>query len=148
MSGEGRRRVLHVVYCFGIGGLENMLVQLINRLPEDEFEHVLLALTTIGESRARIVRPDVRFIALDKPPGHAWRLYPRILRLLRELRPDVVHTCNLAALEIAPLVRLARIARHVHAEHSGETEDRHGGNARYRFLRRFYRFFPQCQVAV
>ncbi|MDR1853404.1 MAG: TIGR03088 family PEP-CTERM/XrtA system glycosyltransferase [Azoarcus sp.] len=143
-----RLRVLHVVHGFGIGGLENMLVQLINRLPADEFEHVVLALTTIGASRARVSRPDVRFVALDKPLGHAWRLYPRILRLLRELRPDVAHTCNLAALEIAPLLRLAGVARYVHAEHGWEMADRAGDNARARWLRRLYRWFPHQQVAV
>jgi sugar transferase (PEP-CTERM/EpsH1 system associated) len=148
MNGSGRRRILHCVYSFGIGGLENMLVQLINRLPADEFEHTLMALSTVGECRARIVHPNVDFIALDKPPGHALRLYPRIMALLRAIRPDVVHTCNLAALEIAPLVRLAGVRRYIHAEHGWEMNDRNGGNARYRRLRRLYRRLPHHQVAV
>ena len=39
-------------------------------------EHVALALTTVSEFRQRIARPDVRFIALHKPPGHAVPSYP------------------------------------------------------------------------
>jgi hypothetical protein len=55
---QGRRtRVLHVVYAFSIGGLENVIVQLINHLPSDEFEHCILSLTTVGELRSRIVLP-------------------------------------------------------------------------------------------
>ena len=47
---EGRPvRVVHVVHSFGIGGLENVIVQLINRLPPERFEHVVLALTTVSD---------------------------------------------------------------------------------------------------
>lgn len=102
--GEGRPvRVVHVVYSFGIGGLENVIVQLINRLPPERFEHVVLALTTVSDFQQRVAQAGVRFIALNKPPGHAVPLYPRVYRLLRELQPDVLHTCNLAALELVPL---------------------------------------------
>ncbi|MDR2261802.1 MAG: TIGR03088 family PEP-CTERM/XrtA system glycosyltransferase [Azoarcus sp.] len=146
MSESARRRhVLHCLYSFEMGGLENVVVQLINRLPADEFAHTVLALTTIGECRARVTRADVAFIALGKPPGHAVRFYPRILALLRERRPDIVHTCNLAALEIAPLSRLAGVRGHIHAEHGWDIG---GGNARHLFLRRLYRRFTHHQVAV
>jgi sugar transferase (PEP-CTERM/EpsH1 system associated) len=140
-----QRHVLHCLYSFEMGGLENVIIQLVNRLPADEFAHTVLALTTIGEYRARVTRTDVKFIALGKPPGHAVRLYPRILALLREIRPDVVHTCNMAALEIAPLSRLAGVRRHIHAEHG---LDIGGDNARHLFLRRLYRRFTHHQIAV
>ena len=44
-----RRHILHVVYSFSIGGLENVIVQLINRLPVDRYEHTVLSLTTISD---------------------------------------------------------------------------------------------------
>lgn len=143
-----RRRIVHLVYSFGVGGLENVIVQLINRLPAEDYEHVLLSLTSIGEFRQRITRPDVRFIALEKPPGHAIPLYPKIYRLLRELRPDVLHSCNLAALEIAPLAWLARVPLRVHAEHGWDAHDPDGSNPRYRRLRRCYRPFVSHYIAV
>lgn len=143
-----RRRILHLVYSFGVGGLENVIVQLINRLPAERYEHILLSLTSIGDFRQRITRSDVRFIALDKPPGHAIPLYPKIYRLLRELQPDVVHSCNLAALEIAPLAWLARVPLRVHAEHGWDAHDPDGSNPRYRRLRRGYRPFVSHYVAV
>lgn len=145
---QGRRtRVLHVVYAFSIGGLENVIVQLINHLPSDEFEHCILSLTTVGELRSRIVLPDVQFIALNKPPGHAFSLYPQIFKVLRTWRPDVIHTCNLAALEIAPLAWLARIPLRVHVEHGVEFRDARAA-AKARLMRRFYRHFVSRQVAV
>lgn len=143
-----RLRVVHVVYSFGHGGLENVIVQLINRLPADRFEHVLLSLTTIGAFRDRIERDDVQFIELNKPPGHAVPLYPRIWRVLRGLHADVLHTCNLAALEVVPLGWLAGIAVRVHAEHGWDVHDPHGTRRRYQWLRRFYRPFLTHAVAV
>lgn len=149
MSTPPRRcRIVHVVYGFSVGGLENVIVQLVNRLPADRYEHVVLSLTTISDFRHRIVQPGVRFIELDKPPGHAVPLYPRIYRLLRENRPDVVHTCNLAALEITPLAWLARVPLRVHAEHGWDAHDPMGRNPRYQRLRRLYRPFVNHYVAV
>lgn len=143
-----RCRVVHVVYSFGHGGLENVIVQLINRLPADRFEHVLLSLTTIGAFSGRIERDDVTFIELNKPPGHAVPLYPRIWRLLRGLQADVLHTCNLAALEVVPLGWLAGIALRVHAEHGWDVHDPAGTRRRYQWLRRCYRPFVTRVVAV
>lgn len=143
-----RQRVVHVVYSFGIGGLENVIVQLINRLPHDRFEHVVLSLTSIGDSKARIQRNDVQFIALNKKPGHAVPLYPQIWKLFRQLRPDVVHTCNLAALEVVPLAWLAGVPVRLHAEHGWDAHDPSGKSLRYQRVRRLYRPFVSHYVAV
>jgi sugar transferase (PEP-CTERM/EpsH1 system associated) len=148
-SAENRRCVVvHVVHSFSVGGLENVVVQLINRLPVERFEHVVLALTTISDFRFRVQRRDVRFIALDKAPGHAIPLYPRIVRLLREIGPDVLHTCNFSALEIVPLGWLARVPLRVHAEHGWDAHDPRGENLKYQLVRRFYRPFVSRYVAV
>ena len=143
-----RRRVVHIVYSFAIGGLENVIVQLINRLPADQFEHTVLSLTTISDFKDRITQPGVQFIELHKPPGHAIPLYPRIYRLLRQLKPDVVHSCNLAALEVAPIAWLARVPLRVHAEHGWDAQDLSGANPRYRKLRKLYTPFVSHYVSV
>lgn len=148
MAEAGRVRIMHVVYSFGVGGLENVIVQLINRLPAARFEHVVLALTTVSGFRERIVHPDVRCIALHKPPGHAVPLYLRLYRLLRELRPHVLHTCNLAALEVVPLAWLASVPLRIHAEHGWDAHDPQGCNPRYQHLRRLYRPFVSHYVTV
>lgn len=145
---QRRRRIVHVVYSFAVGGLENVIVQLINRLPAERFEHVVLSLTTISDFKHRITQPDVRFIELHKPTGHAVALYPRIYKLLRELKPDVVHSCNLAGLEIAPLSWLARVPLRIHAEHGWDAHDPTGQNPRYQRLRKLYKPFVSHYVAV
>ncbi|HSX91826.1 MAG TPA: TIGR03088 family PEP-CTERM/XrtA system glycosyltransferase [Hydrogenophaga sp.] len=141
-------RVLHVVYRFDIGGLENVIVELINRLPTARFEHVVLSLTTVGEFAQRVETPGVRFIALDKPPGHTFGQYHRIWRLMRELRPDVLHTCNIAPLEVVPVAWLAGVPTRVHVEHGWDAPDLQGENRKYRWMRRIYRPFVSHFVSV
>lgn len=143
-----RRRIIHVVYSFSIGGLENVIVQLINRLPAEKYEHIVLSLTTISDFKNRITCPDVQFIELNKQPGHAIPLYPKIFRLLRQLKPDIVHTCNLAALELVPLAWLAGIPLRIHAEHGWDAHDPNGSNPRYRKVRKLYRPFVSHYISV
>lgn len=141
--------VVHIVYRFATGGLENVLVQLVNGLPQARYRHTIIALTQIDAAfAARIRRPDVELISLDKAPGQPYRLYPQMYRLLRRLRPDVVHTSNLAALEFMPVAMLAGVPRRIHAEHGWDVADPDGSNRRYQWLRRAYRFCVHDFIAV
>lgn len=141
--------IVHLLYRFAAGGLENVLVQLINGLPRGEFRHSLLALTEVDPAfAARIEREDVQIIALHKSPGQPFKLYPRVYRLLRELKPDVVHSCNIAALEFMPVAAAAGISLRVHAEHGWDVADPDGSNRSYQTLRRVYRRFVHSFVAV
>ena len=50
----------HVVFRFGVGGLENGIVNLINHLPRERWRHAIVSLTEVStEFTERIVRPDV-----------------------------------------------------------------------------------------
>lgn len=141
-------RLMHVVYSFHMGGLENVVIQLINRLPTDRYRHCLVSLTDMGDFVDRIQNPDVERVCLHKPPGHAVPLYPAIYQLFRRYRPDVLHTCNLAALEVVPLAWLARVPSRVHAEHGWDASDPKGQNAKYQRLRKLYRPFVSHYVSV
>jgi sugar transferase (PEP-CTERM/EpsH1 system associated) len=131
--------IAHVVYRFDVGGLENGVVNLLNALPRDRFRHAVVALTDVTSFRRRVLRDDIEFIALGKGPGHAFRLYPRLISLFRRLRPDVVHTRNLAALEASLPAWLAGVPVRIHGEHGRDVTDLDGSNRAYRLVRRAYR---------
>lgn len=142
-------RIVHVVYRFDTGGLENGVANLVNRLPVERFRHVIVALTECVPSFcARITRPDVRFISLHKPPGHAIKLYPALYRLFRELRPQVVHTRNLAALEAQVPAWLAGVPLRIQGEHGWDAGDPDGRLRKYQWVRRAYRPFVKRYVAL
>jgi sugar transferase (PEP-CTERM/EpsH1 system associated) len=145
---DSRPLIAHVVYRFDVGGLENGVANVINVLPRDRFRHAVVALTEITSFRERVERDDVEFHALQKPPGHAVWLYPRLWRLFRALRPAIVHTRNLAALEAVVPAWLAGVAVRIHGEHGRDMTDLDGSNARYRRLRRLYKPFVSHYVAV
>lgn len=140
--------VAHIVYRFDTGGLENGVVNLINRMPEGAYRHMVIALTEVTDFRHRISRPGVRCIALGKPPGPGARLWPRLWHLLREVRPAVVHTRNLAALEMQPPAWFARVPVRIHGEHGRDVEDLQGTSRRLQRVRRFYAPFVQRYVAL
>jgi sugar transferase (PEP-CTERM/EpsH1 system associated) len=148
MVDDPRPLVVHVMHAFDIGGLENGVVNLINRMPHDSYRHTVLALTRITEFRARVRRDDVEFIALGKGPGHAIRLYPRLHALFRKLRPAIVHTRNLAALEVAMPAWSAGVPVRLHGEHGRDVGDLDGSNRKYQRVRRLYRPFVTHQVAL
>jgi len=149
LSGADTRPLIaHVVYRFDTGGLENGVVNLINHLPDDAFRHVVVSLTEVTAFAQRIRRPDVRCIALHKAPGHLWRLYPRLVGLWRELRPAIVHTRNLAALEVQPAAWLAGVPLRIHGEHGRDVGDLDGSNRTYQRVRRLYRPFVHHWFAL
>jgi sugar transferase (PEP-CTERM/EpsH1 system associated) len=140
--------IAHVVYHFGTGGMENGMVNLINRLPADQFRHVVISLTDHTEFRQRIQRDDVSFVDLGKRPGHDLAWMGRLYRLLRELRPAIVHTRNLNALEAQFVAAAARIPARVHGEHGRDVFDLEGKNWKYNLMRRAARTFVHQYIAV
>jgi sugar transferase (PEP-CTERM/EpsH1 system associated) len=139
---------MHVLHRLDTGGLENGVVNLINRMPPTAFRHMVVALTEVTGFSRRITRPEVPCIALHKPPGHGWNLYPRFWRLLREHRPAIVHTRNLAALEMQVPSWAARVPGRIHGEHGRDMSDLDGSNPRFQRIRRLYAPFVQRYVAL
>jgi sugar transferase (PEP-CTERM/EpsH1 system associated) len=81
----------------------------------------------------------VSFHALHKRPGKDPALHVRLWRLLRQLRPSIVHTRNLSALEGQLVAALAGVRARVHGEHGRDMFDLHGSTRRYNALRRLVR---------
>ena len=147
-SRDARPLIAHVMYRFDVGGLENGVVNLINYMPPDAYRHVIIALTEITDFRQRIRRDDVEFIALNKRPGHALWNYPRLFRLFRKLRPSIIHTRNLAALELVVPAWAAGVPVRIHGEHGRDVGDLDGSNKKYQWVRRFYRPFVTYYIAL
>ena len=106
--------VVHLVYRFDTGGLENGIVNLINHMPVNTYRHAVVALTEVTDFAKRITRSDVEFISLHKQPGHGVWLYPKLYRLFKQMRPAIVHTRNLAALEAQVPAWAARVPVRLH----------------------------------
>ncbi|WP_298834531.1 TIGR03088 family PEP-CTERM/XrtA system glycosyltransferase [uncultured Piscinibacter sp.] len=145
---DNRPLIAHVVFRFDVGGLENGVVNLLNRLPAGRYRHAVIAMTEVSGFRDRVKREDVSFHALQKPPGQGLRIAPRMVRLLRELRPDVVHTRNLGALEMMLPAAWAGVPVRIHGEHGWDSNDPDGRRLACQWTRRAYRPFVHRYVAL
>jgi glycosyltransferase involved in cell wall biosynthesis len=88
--------VLHVAKASGISGSENHLLLLLPQLRERGFD-IRFALLHEGEPGARelgarLARAGVRVDAIKLPVATDPRSFARLLRLIRRLRPSILHT--------------------------------------------------------
>jgi len=126
--------VVHVVNSLAVGGLENGVVNLVNTTAA-RFRHVIVCMTADGPLHGRL-RPEVEVVVLGKRPGQdPWALL-RLVRLLRHLRPLIVHSRNWPAVDAIPAARVARVPLVVHGEHGREVADPEGRNLRRNRIRR------------
>jgi len=140
--------IAHIIYRLDVGGLENGLVNLVNRIPPERYRHAIICLTGHSDFRSRITRPDVQVYSLDKPPGNSVRTQVKLWRLIRELDPDIVHTRNLAALECTVAAAIGGIPVRVHGEHGRDVDDLDGTNVGRQRLRRLFKPFVHHYIAV
>ena len=131
--------IAHVLFRLSTGGLENGLVNLINKLPNDKYRHVVICMTDYTDFRNRINNDAVQVYCLNKKPGQDLAVYVRLWRLLRHIKPDVLHTRNLSALEAQLPGLLAGVKCRIHGEHGRDIDDVDGTNWRYVMLRRLFR---------
>lgn len=140
--------IAHVVQHFGMGGLENGVVNLLNHMPADRYRHAVICLDGYTDFRHRLRRDDVQFFALNKKPGKDFGLYGRLFRLLREMRPNLLHTRNLSTLEGQFVAAAAGVRARVHGEHGRDVFDLHGKNFKYNLLRKLARPLVHQYIAV
>jgi sugar transferase (PEP-CTERM/EpsH1 system associated) len=140
--------VMHLTYALDVGGLETLLVDCINKMPADQYRHVVVCLTRSSSFAERITQPGVEVHALNKAPGLGLGTHVAFWKLARRLRPTILHTYNLAAMEYAFAATLAGVPVRVHAEHGRDTSDPHGLNPKHNFLRRRLAPFIDCYVPV
>jgi glycosyltransferase involved in cell wall biosynthesis len=99
---KGRIKVLHVVISLEMGGMENGLVNVARALPPGEFEVHACCLERSGPFAGNLPQPENVHV-LHKPQGFSWKAVRDLNRLIRRLRPDVLHSHNLGPLMYASL---------------------------------------------
>ena len=139
--------IVHVLYRLDTGGMERILVSLINAT-SDRYRHAVITLAGFGALRGEIESNVTACVSLEKKPGKDWWCYFRLWRALRTLKPDLVQTYNIGTLDLAPVVKLAGVRRQIHAEHGRDATDPKGESPKYRRMRRWTAPLIDRYVAV
>lgn len=139
--------IAHVLYRLDTGGMERIALSVINHT-RDRYRHAVICLAGYGGFRNEIADASVPCLSLDKRPGKDPGCYFRLWRALRTLKPDLVQTYNIGALDAAPIIRFAGVRWIVHAEHGRDVTDPRGDNPKYLRLRRWIAPLIACYIAV
>lgn len=140
--------IAHVIFRLDIGGLENGLVNLINAMPAERYRHAIVCIDRSTDFRDRIRRDDVEIVEIRKKPGRDPAATLRLYRALRRLRPDIVHTRNLGALDALLPAVVAGSRHRIHGEHGWDVSDVHGTSLKPRLLRKLHAPLISRYVAV
>lgn len=117
-SDEQRVRLLHLVLNLDVGGLERVLVNHVRSADRKRFDVGVLCLGEPGRLAGEVEALGVPVYALGVHGRGIGRGVRRLVRELRRLKPDVLHTHNLAAhLLGATAARIARVPVIVHTKH-------------------------------
>lgn len=136
--------IVHLIYRLDFGGLETMLVERINRMPADRYRHAVVCLTHYTDFSKKIAKPGVELFSLHKPAGMALGTHFKLWKLLRKLKPAVVHTYNLSAVEYGVTTLLAGVPVRINGSHGRDASDPDGKNRKHNLLRRIMIPFYDC----
>lgn len=127
-------KILHVVGSLQIGGLENILINIINNTNPEIFEHSICCINRSGPMARRIEKHII--IHEMKKGGKADYLLPiKILDVIRKDNPDIVHTRNWSAIDGIIAAALSRNRKIIHDEHGRDCGDPKGLNIKKKIIR-------------
>jgi glycosyltransferase involved in cell wall biosynthesis len=116
-----RKRVLHVVQNLHQGGLERLVIDLVDAVDHRRFESHVLVVQYLGHL-GQALDPSVLHQA--PPLSRASLLWPRALPArIREIAPDVVHSHSGVWYKAARAARAAGVPRIIHTDHGRHHPD-------------------------
>ena len=140
--------IAHLIYNLRVGGLENGLVNLVNAMPAGRYRHAIVCLGDYDSFRERILSPEIPVFALKKRAGQDLPAYFRLWRLLRQLRPDILHSRTLGTLDGQIYGALAGVPVRIHGEHGRASAGFEATTLKHRLLRHGVRPLIHHYVAV
>ena len=141
------KKILHLVYSMGCGGLEKVIVNLINGSKGYSCEHIIVTLTPEHEL-VSLIDGKVSVFCVNKKPGKDIHCHWRLYKLFRKLRPDVLNTYNFGTIEYQMVAKMAGIHLGIHSDHGRGGDDSLGKNGRNNVVRRFMSRFIDVYVVV
>lgn len=139
-------RILHVLDRLDVGGTEKAVMKLVRGLDTGLFEHCICTLR--GASVVTDEWATGVTVLHAGGEGSAFQFNVlRLARVMKTVRPAIVHSRNWGGIEAVVAARLARVPVAVHSEHGYELDMKSGLPLRRRLLRHFaYRM--ACTVAA
>jgi sugar transferase (PEP-CTERM/EpsH1 system associated) len=122
-----RAGIAQIVVNLDVGGLERVVISLIEKLDPEKYRNVLFCLGDGGSLVEEVTARGVSVYPLHKRDGVDYPLFIRLARLLRREKIDIVHCHNSGPLVYGTVAaRLARAAGVVYTAHGRYSSSRLG----------------------
>jgi sugar transferase (PEP-CTERM/EpsH1 system associated) len=115
MSGR-KVKILHVLDSLGVGGMERVVIDVINGLDQSRFDQVVCCLSRKGDAAWRL-RDGAKCIDLGKGDEADHLMALKIARVIRGEAPDIVHSQSWSGVDAAIAKLIAGGVGLVHSEH-------------------------------
>jgi len=111
-------KVLHILLSLEIGGMEQVVADLITHLDADEFFPVVACLESLGPIAAELGKKGVTVVQVERMAPLLSFAYPaNLMKLIRDFRIDVVHVHSGCWHKAALAARLCGIRNVLYTEH-------------------------------
>jgi len=142
---QATKTIVHITYKISAGGLEQVLLQTVMGLPQ--YKHVVISVTSSDSFKQRF-SDSTQFIDLDKQAGGSAKVLWRAYKILSSIKPDIVHTYNLAGAEFLPIAFFAGVKHRVHCEHGTTQTQAALRSTKITWLRKCYLPFAKHIIVV
>lgn len=113
-----QHKIMHLVQGLEVGGLERMVINLIERIDRDHFVSEVCCFDLMGSLSGRLISQHVPVTVLPRAPGVDWKYPWRLARLLRANHIDVLHMHNPTAFFYGTLAgAIAHVPCLIYTEH-------------------------------
>lgn len=144
---ERKIKILHVLDSLGVGGMERVVIDVVNGLDQSRFDQIVCCVSRKGEAAWRL-RDGAKCVDLEKGDG-ADRLMPlKIARVIRREAPDIIHTQSWSGVDAAIAKLITGGARLVHSEHGRNYPHLSSEPSKRRIARRCLYHFSDSVFAV
>ena len=123
------------------------MLNCIHQMQSEHYKHVVISLTDanhFSQNESNLI--DV--YCLGKRQGSDLGIHFKLFKLLRKIKPAILHSYNLATIEYHPISWLAGVKGHIHAEHGRDIGDPQGLNRKHNLLRKLMSYFIHKYVSV
>jgi len=141
------KKIVHLVYSFGCGGLEKVIANLINHSKQYDVEHIIVSLTD-DLSMLEQVNVGVETFVLNKKSGNDLSTHIKLFSLLKKLKPMVINTYNFGTIEYHLIAKVAGVPVRVHSDHGRGGDDPAGKNKVHNIFRKFMAYFITEYIVV
>jgi len=85
-------KILHLLHKLSCGGMENGVVNLVNKMEYGKFSNVICSLTTSDEYQKRIISERRKIYNLNKKEGNDFSIPFKIAEIIKKEDIDIVHS--------------------------------------------------------